>query len=338
MQVDGGLLEYQDQAIYKVAEILAERYVSGLIEYYVSWKDYDHTFNTWESAANIEDASLTDEWDSGKRVVADVKQAIYDLAESRAKDLMKLKGPEFGKKTIVLNGGVPSVAHALLERLRRPPSRRGKKALKLEVVCSSTTRTTSLQLNELDDIAWALQLEIVRPENAFGSTIFRRGRGSCHDMLIDGPRVHGADCAARRPTRRLRAGLPRADRPGERLGCARSSGEAEAHPRRRQRLHEGAHRRAREEHPEGPPPLGPQGAPLQGVGGGAAHEAGADARRGNAPRRHEARARQGARAPHLRRSRASGHGQSRLRRLSLTHGAAHGTLRCAPLACPLVVP
>ena len=37
--------------------------------------------NTWESAANIEDASLIDEWDLGKRVVADVKQAIYDISE-----------------------------------------------------------------------------------------------------------------------------------------------------------------------------------------------------------------------------------------------------------------
>ena len=50
-------------------------------------------------ASNVEDASLTDEWDKGKRVVADVKQAIFDLSESRAKDLLKMKGPAFGKKT-----------------------------------------------------------------------------------------------------------------------------------------------------------------------------------------------------------------------------------------------
>ena len=99
VQVDGGVYEYKDQAIYKVAEILAERVASNEISYYVRWEGYDHTYNTWEPASNVEDASLTDEWDKGKRVVADVKQAIFDLSESRAKDLLKMKGPAFGKKT-----------------------------------------------------------------------------------------------------------------------------------------------------------------------------------------------------------------------------------------------
>ena len=181
MQEKGGVFEYGNQEVYTIDCICGERVGAGGREYYVRWEGYDHTYNTWEPRDNILDEGLIAFWDG---CGDGVKQALWEVSELRAQGYIKVRAPAAEIKTVIPAGA--AVGHELLQLWRRPPSRVGKKPLKLEVEDGATRRSTSLQLDELDDIGWVEQLQLAR-EGAFGCALLKKGRGSAHDMSIGGP-------------------------------------------------------------------------------------------------------------------------------------------------------
>lgn len=115
----------------------------------------------------------------------DCAQGWYELRDLVAKDLLKNKHPKL--KFTVHMPAYQAVALKMLEHLRRPPSREGVKPMELEYDFGSTVQTTSIQLDHFEDIAWALQLHLVREDQMFGAMVFKKGRASNHTVFVCGP-------------------------------------------------------------------------------------------------------------------------------------------------------
>ena len=153
------------------------------IHYYLRWDGYDRVYNTFELAANIVDKQLLADFHKARS--PELMQAEFDVREQVAAGMLKMR-----RGQVDFTVEVPASAGGgakLLDLWSRPPSRAGKAPVELSVTETESTRTTELQLDLLDDLAWVLKLELVRSEQAFGCVVFKRGKGSNHGMLVFGP-------------------------------------------------------------------------------------------------------------------------------------------------------
>jgi hypothetical protein len=155
-------------------------------EYLCSWEGYDQVYDSWVKARDV-GRGLVASFNSGRDVIVDFEDALYDLRDAVAGAVIKLRRPEGSLEVMVPSCAFGALASALLRRCARPPSRAGKKSLRITVTKKGSRQTSEVELQELNDLAWLLQLHVVRPEKAFGCVVFKKGRGSQHDMLICGP-------------------------------------------------------------------------------------------------------------------------------------------------------
>ena len=182
----GGPASYDAGQAWQVDDVRAVRVRNGEVEYYVKWKGYDATFNTWESVDDVSD-KLIDDFHEPRLVTVDSTQAEHDISETLAVALLKTKLPKTEFSVEIPSASYPAVAHALLARASRTPSRAGKKPLKVELDVGYDRQTSEVQLDELQDIGFFSQLETVRPDKMFDALVWKKGRASAHDMLVLGP-------------------------------------------------------------------------------------------------------------------------------------------------------
>ena len=97
---------------------------------------------------------------------------------------MGLKRPEASVEVPVPLAALGPLARAIFEHARRPPSRRGRGPLQLEIDVGAQWKSTQLQLDMPEDIAWLLQLHQLRPDNAYGCAVLEKGKASNNNMLI----------------------------------------------------------------------------------------------------------------------------------------------------------
>ena len=189
LQVVGGVERYERLSEWKAAEIVGERRSRGRIEYRVTWDGYDQSFDTWEPLENILDKRLLREFNTPINLSVPMEQPLHALREGVALRLMKIRHPEASVEVAVPIAALPSVAHALLAHASHPPSRRGVRGVVAEVDLGRKWKTSSLQLDDPEDVAWLLQLHLVRPDNAYGCAMLKKGRGGNHNMTIMGAPV-----------------------------------------------------------------------------------------------------------------------------------------------------
>ena len=97
---------------------------------------------------------------------------------------MGLKHPEASVEVPVPLAALGPLARAIFEHARRPPSRRARGPLQLEIDVGAQWKSTQLQLDMPEDIAWLLQLHQLRPDNAYGCAVLKKGKASNNNMLI----------------------------------------------------------------------------------------------------------------------------------------------------------
>ena len=184
-QAHGGVEDYDDGEEWQVSEIEALVPRGGDIVAYVGWTGYNRVYNTFEPLVNIVDRTLVTKFQEQNTDL--IAQALWSMRDEVAATLLKQRYVYSGLEVPVPAAAHSEVARALLARWSRPPSRAGKAAIKLEVSDGATVRTTQLQLDLLNDIAWLLKLELARPEKMFGCVVVRRGKTSNGGMLVFGP-------------------------------------------------------------------------------------------------------------------------------------------------------
>ena len=166
--------------------------------FWTRWAGWDHVYNTFEPPENVLDGSIIADFRAGRDVTADLEGAVYHFRNEIAAETMKKKGSEGAAEVLFPSVRDPAVAHALLARFRRAPSRLGKKPLPLEMDKGERQQTTSLELSYLEDIGGTLMLELVRPEQAFAVCILKKGKTCTKKLFTWGP-PFVLRCARRAP-------------------------------------------------------------------------------------------------------------------------------------------
>ena len=129
--------------------------------YLVRWAGYDSTYQTWEKADDIAPALLKA---FHARIACPVRleQPMHEMREAVAQVLMKMRRPMASVEVTVHIAALAPLAHALLACASRPPSTRGGPALEIERDVGPDVTTTSVQLDEPEDVGHMLQLQVVR--------------------------------------------------------------------------------------------------------------------------------------------------------------------------------
>ena len=168
---------------------MGERVHRGQIQNLVNWEKYDQSFDTWEPRENILDKWLLKGFHKTVDVTVDVQDLLHALREAVVQALMGLKRPEASVEVPVPLAALGPLARAIFELARRPPSRRGRGPLLLVIDVGAQWKSTQLQLDMPEDIAWLLQLHQLRPDNAYGCAVLKQGKSSNNNMLILGAPV-----------------------------------------------------------------------------------------------------------------------------------------------------
>jgi hypothetical protein len=134
-QALGGVENYESGKEWKASRIVGARVGPGGPELNVAWEDYDHTFSTWESRANVLDKSLERAYMVDSHLQVDIEHALDETRELLYLSMAKLKSAEAGMEVVVPTAALGSVAHALLRRFARVPSQAGKRPLTIETKC-----------------------------------------------------------------------------------------------------------------------------------------------------------------------------------------------------------
>ena len=155
-------------------------------QYRVTWEGYDQTYDTWEPAEHIEDKSLLKNFKASIDVSINLEQPMWQLREAVAQRLMGIKRPAASVEIDVPQAALLPVARAILARAAHPPSCR--KGLKLEYHTGPRWRSIELQINEPEQVASLLQLQLHR-EGAYGCAILKKGRGGNSNLTVIGAPV-----------------------------------------------------------------------------------------------------------------------------------------------------
>ena len=158
-------------------------------EFLITWDGYDHTYNTWEPKLNMLDSSLVHSYMANQAITINVEHALDELRELIYVRMAKMKSAEAEVEVSVPTAAFGAVAHALLHVFSRVPSQAGKRPLPLQTVVRGGRVKTWLEIDGINDIAWVLQMHLVRPDNAFGALVYKKGRTHATDMLFAGPKV-----------------------------------------------------------------------------------------------------------------------------------------------------
>ena len=164
--------------------ITAERVKSGHKQYQVRWEDYDSTYDTWEFAEAIEDRALVKEWD---RRAHGIRHELSLLRLGIAGTVGALT-QEQGDVECILWGIHGAEAHRVLAFLASPPSRCGQAPLEVKTKTTGGQITSRVELTVLDDVAVACLGQVSKPEKAYGSFFFNRGRSHNTDGFFVGPK------------------------------------------------------------------------------------------------------------------------------------------------------
>ena len=159
------------------------------IEFSMAWDMYDHTFNIWEPKLNVLDTSLVRSYMANQAITVNIEHALDELRELSYVRVAKMKSAEAEVEVSVPTAALGPVAHALLDRFSRVPSQAGKRPLVQQTKVRGGRVKTWLEIDGLGDIAWVLQMHLVRPDNAFGALVYKKGRTHATDMLFVGPRM-----------------------------------------------------------------------------------------------------------------------------------------------------
>ena len=163
---------------------MGERVHRGQIQNLVNWEKYDQSFDTWEPRENILDKRLLKSFHKTVDVTVDVLDMLLALREAVVQALMGLKRPEASVVVPMPLVALGPLARAIFELARRPPSRRGRGPLQLVIDVGAQWKSTQLQLVMPEDIAWLLLLPQLRPVNAFGCAVLKKGKASNTIMLF----------------------------------------------------------------------------------------------------------------------------------------------------------
>ena len=152
----------------------------------MTWESFAQSYDTWEPAAHIIDKRMINKFHASVDVNIDLQQVLHELRKQVGMRMMKIKNPQSNVEVSVPLAAFAPIAYALLRRATCPPSRSGDEPLKLEIFKTARGTTTQLQLDEPEDIAWLLQLHLLKPDGAYGCAIMKKGHGSNHNMTIMG--------------------------------------------------------------------------------------------------------------------------------------------------------
>ena len=125
--------------IRRASRVVGARVGPGGPELNITWEDYDHTFNTWESRVNVLDKSLERAYAVDSHLQVDIEHALDETRELLYLSMAKLKSAEAGMEVVVPTAALGSVAHALLRRFARVPSQAPSSAcsaINLALPCS----------------------------------------------------------------------------------------------------------------------------------------------------------------------------------------------------------
>ena len=98
----------------------------GEIVAYVGWRGYDRVYNTFEPLVNIVDRTLVTKFQQESNDL--IAQGLWSMRNEVAAALLKQRYVYGGLEVPVPAAAHGAVAHALLARFPRPPSRAGKAA------------------------------------------------------------------------------------------------------------------------------------------------------------------------------------------------------------------
>ena len=182
--MNGGPEKYQGGEECEVDAIVSVCTAKKKTTYLVRWAGYDSTYQTWEKADDIAPALLKA---FHARIACPVRleQPMHEMREAVAQVLMKMRRPMASVEVTVHIAALAPLAHALLACASRPPSTRGGPALEIERDVGPDVTTTSVQLDEPEDVGHMLQLQVVR-EGAYGCAILKKGRGGNSNITIIG--------------------------------------------------------------------------------------------------------------------------------------------------------
>jgi len=180
--VNGGVETYESGKEFVALIISAERVRSGRKQYLVKWKDYDHTYDTWEDSEDV-GASYIDVYNEA---VHGIRHELSMISDETVQKVVSLK-EEKGAVEVPIPAIHGEAAHRVLRHLSRPPSRVGQEPLPIETKTIGGRRRSFVTLNALEDIAWALQFHTVRPDKAYGALLYAKGGAQDNDMLFFGP-------------------------------------------------------------------------------------------------------------------------------------------------------
>lgn len=148
----------------------------------IRWRGYSCTGDTWEPEEHVKPAGKIKKYLEQPPALVDMKLPHWLFLDAVARQLTSQKSTDRGprwKHEIILDSLVlPEVALQLLDILRKqvqPP-------LKLEK--SQDGRTTTLYVDQLEDVARVVALHISRPENGTGALRIKCGKASYKDMLM----------------------------------------------------------------------------------------------------------------------------------------------------------
>ena len=186
-QVFGGPRRWDNGESFKIQTIYSAKSKGGVIHYYVRWAGWDHTYQSWVKASDLQDPSLRREFleDMGKNGV--VAHLLEALRESCFTSLRGKKAAEFQITINLPAASERTHAHALLGYVSHPPSCHGKPGLAAERTEHRGRTTLKLTLGSLDDVAWAMSWQLVREKGAFGSLIYKKGGAADTQLLFGAP-------------------------------------------------------------------------------------------------------------------------------------------------------
>lgn len=173
--------------MYSIDRVVAERRRNGADEYMVVWRDYDHTFITWEVVQDILDKQLLRSWTSLMHGDTHLVQALYEMREAIWKFVWTKKAAQPFCEVTVPIAAVYEVALALIMYLRDLGTSTSEKRLKGIKETKRGRESTKLTINSLEHIGLATLGQFHRPGKAYGALVTHKGQACDNSMFFVGP-------------------------------------------------------------------------------------------------------------------------------------------------------